>query len=122
MLESNLYVPPFLKNDWVLELHPPHCLKSRIQAFSDILVWRVRKFVYQSDNHSVSGKALLKYVFRCNVAGESAWAEDLDSVVKDLNVDVICDAVVPMKNGICYNLMDCLYRIYYGDESIRRSY
>jgi hypothetical protein len=49
-----------LRDDRGLQFHLAHGIKSRIQPFADVLIWRVWKFIYQTHDDGVSGEAFLQ--------------------------------------------------------------
>jgi len=73
-------------------------IKGGVQPLANILVRRVRKLVNQSDKHSVSGELGLEDVAGGYVARETTGTFDFDTVLKNADLHICCNAVVAVED------------------------
>ena len=71
-----------------------HGIKCRVQTFSDVLVRRIRKFIKDTHDCTISGKPFVQYIFYCYVSGQPSRALNLNSIVEYPDMNVVCDAVI----------------------------
>src|SRR5262245_55360888 len=88
-----------------------HTPKRRVQALANVLVRGIGQFVEQPNDLRITRVALLEYVFDCDVPRKLAGAYNLDTIVIDVDMDVIFNAIIAMKYRVCDNLMNCHRRI-----------
>src|SRR4029077_7665085 len=82
-----------------------HFIKGSIQSLANILVRWIRKFMNQSDEHSVSRELGFEDIPRGYVAWETTGTFDFDAVLKNADLHICCNAVVAVKDGVCDDFM-----------------
>jgi hypothetical protein len=100
-----------LLNNWVLEFQIAHRFKSRVEPFTDILIWGISEFIEQTDNLGVSCCPLFKYICDGDMTRQGPWALDFDAIVKYSDMNIVVDTIITVNRGVRYNFMDRFGRI-----------
>ena len=103
-MDDNAIFPLF--DNWRFEPKPAHRGECSIQSFADILIRRVGKLVNDPDDRSITRKLFPKNICCSDVAGQLSRTFDLDSIVKDADVNIYGNAVIPMQQCIGKNLVE----------------
>jgi len=88
-----------------------HFHKGSIQAFPNILVGGIWKFVEYTYNDTVSCKSFIQYILRRYICRKATWALYLYAVIEYPDMDIITDTVITMQHSISHDLVKGLRRI-----------
>ena len=104
-VKSYNHVTTILVDCWIFQLHVTHGVEGSVQALTNIFIWRIRELIDESHQNAVSSEALFKDIFGRYVGWQRSGASYLYAIVEDLDMYIICHAVISMKDSISDDLV-----------------
>jgi len=92
-------------NQGRLETSLTHASECSIQTFTYVLIWWVWELIQKSDDLWITRVSFLEDILNRDMTWKFAGADDLHSIVVNINVNIIFNPIVTMENSICNNLV-----------------
>src|SRR6516165_5919498 len=100
MPKLNSHVAAFLDHHRLPQLHLAHGLEDGVEALPNIFVRCVGEFVHKTNDCWIPRKAFVKDICWRYMSREAARTTDFNTVIKNHDMYVICNRIIPMQDGI----------------------